>query len=71
MLAVLVKELDLYINPLLLKLVAEGASRAELPIYRTTIVDVTITNLRGRVQTHCVLFIITNLRRYKVYLSLL
>ena len=66
----LAKELDLYVS-LLPKIVAEGVSSTELLIYRMTITSVTITNLRGQVQVHSVSFIVSDLRRYKVYLSLL
>jgi hypothetical protein len=67
--ALLAKEQDLNIEPMP-KLLAEGPDGASLPIYGTTTADVTITDSRGRVQTHRVPFVVTDLKRYQMYLGL-
>lgn len=67
--AVLAKELDLHVSPLP-KMVAEGVGGVELPIYGTTTTNVAITDSRGRVQVHRVPFVVSDLKRYKVYLGL-
>jgi hypothetical protein len=67
--AVLAKEQGLTIDPLL-ELLAEGVNRSEIPVYGTTTAGVTITDSHGRVQTYCVPFVVTDLWRYQVYLSL-
>jgi hypothetical protein len=51
-------------------MVAEGVRGVELPIYRTTTTDVAIRDSRGRVQVHRVPFVVSDLKRYQVYLSL-
>ena len=58
--ATLTKECDLQVNPLL-KLLAEGVDGGKLIVYRTIIVETTITNLCRRVETYYILFIVTNL----------
>lgn len=65
----LVKELDLVMEPLP-SLVAEGVGGTNLSIYGTTTVDMTITDSRGRRETQRVPFVVTDLKRYKVYLGL-
>jgi hypothetical protein len=67
--AVLAKEQGLTIDPLP-ELLAEGVNGSEIPVYGTTTAGVTITDSRGRIQTHCVPFVVTDLRRYQVYLGL-
>jgi hypothetical protein len=67
--ALLVKELDLTVKPLP-QMLAEGVNGSELPIYGTTDTDVTITDSRGHKETHKVCFVVTDLKRYKMYLGL-
>jgi hypothetical protein len=67
--AVLAKEQGLTINPLP-DLLAEGVNGSEIPVYGTTTAGVTITDSCGRIQIDCVPFVVTDLRRYQVYLSL-
>jgi hypothetical protein len=52
-------------------MLAKGVNRLELPIYRTTNTDVTITDSRGHKETYKVCFVVTDLKRYKMYLGLL
>jgi hypothetical protein len=59
----------LQVNPLL-ELLVEGVGGFELLVYRTTEANVTITNSRGRVQTHRVPFVVTDLKGYLIYLGL-
>jgi hypothetical protein len=65
----LAKEQGLEIEPLP-KLLAEGVNGSEIPVYGSTAADVDITDSRGRVETHHVPFVVTDLRRYQVYLGL-
>jgi hypothetical protein len=51
-------------------LLAEGVNRGNIPVYSTTTVTVLITNLRGKQEAQEVPFVVTDLRRYPVYLSL-
>jgi hypothetical protein len=67
--ALLAKEQRLTIKPLP-KLIAEGVNRLEIPVYRTTTAGIAITDSRSRIQTHQVPFIVTDLRRYPIYLGL-
>jgi hypothetical protein len=67
--AVLAKEQELTVDPLP-KLLAEGVNGSEIPVYGTTTADVDITDSRGCVETHRVPFVVTDLRRYQVYLGL-
>ena len=67
--ATLTKECDLQVDPLL-KLLAEGVDGGKLTVYGTTTVETTITDSRGRVETHRIPFVVTNLQRYKLYLGL-
>jgi hypothetical protein len=61
--AVLAKEQGLPVNPLL-ELLAEGVNRSKILVYSTTTAGVTFTDSHGRVQTHRVPFMVTDLRRY-------
>jgi hypothetical protein len=63
------KELALQVNKLL-SLIAEGINSSRMSIYRSTTVDITITDLRERIKTHCIPFVVADLKRYKVYLGL-
>jgi hypothetical protein len=63
------KENDLDIE-LLLKLLAEGPNRSNLTVYRITLANVSITDSHRRVQEHEVLFVVTELLKYKMYLGL-
>ena len=65
----LIKECNLEVNPLL-KLLVEEVDRGKLIVYRTIIVETTITNLYRYIKTYYILFIVTNLQRYKLYLGL-
>jgi hypothetical protein len=46
------------------KLLAECANGSEMPVYGTTVVDVAIADSRGRIETHRIPFVVTDLRRY-------
>jgi hypothetical protein len=61
--------LALQVNKLL-SLIAEGINSGRLSIYRSTTVDVTITDLRERIKTHRILFVVADLKQYKMYLGL-
>jgi hypothetical protein len=67
--AILAKEQGLQVNPLP-ELLVEGVGGFELPVYGTTEANVTITDSRGRVQTHRVPFVVTDLKGYPIYLGL-
>jgi hypothetical protein len=58
--ALLVKEIGLKVT-LLLKILAQGANRSKLTVYSTTTASVDVTNSRGRMQNHCILFVVTDL----------
>jgi hypothetical protein len=66
----LAKELELLLN-LLPSLIAKRVEGSKLLIYSTTKTDVTITNLRERVRTQRILFVVIDLTRYTMYLELL
>jgi len=67
--AVLAKEQELEVEPLP-ELLAEAVNGGKLTVYGTTEVDVTITDSRGCVKTQPIPFVVTDLRRYKMYLGL-
>lgn len=67
--ATLAKEQELSVDPLP-QLGVEGAGGSQLPVYGITTCDVTITDSRGRQQTHVIPFVVADLRRYKMYLGL-
>lgn len=67
--AVLAKEQSLQVNPIP-ELLAEGVGGSEVAVYGSTVANVAITDSRGRVQTHRVPFVVTDLKRYPVYLGL-
>jgi hypothetical protein len=69
LLGILIKELNLDVKPLL-TLLAKGINRGDLIVYSTIEVDVTITNLRSRVKTQRIPFIVIDLKRYRIYLGL-
>jgi hypothetical protein len=52
------------------ELLAEAANSLEILIYSITTADVTITDSRGRKETHVVPFVVADLRRYQMYLGL-
>jgi hypothetical protein len=62
------QKLELVLIP---ELLAEAANGLEILIYSITTADVTITDLRGRKETHVVPFVVADLRRYQMYLGLL
>jgi hypothetical protein len=39
-------------------------------VHGTTTVDVVVTDSRGRVQTHRIPFVVSDIKRYKMYLGL-
>jgi hypothetical protein len=49
---------------------AECANRSKISIQSITTADITITDSQGHKETHQVPFIVTDLQRYQVYLSL-
>jgi hypothetical protein len=63
------KELALQVDKLP-SLIAEGINGGRLSIYRSITVDVTITDLRGRIKTHRIPFVVADLKRFKMYLGL-
>jgi hypothetical protein len=67
--ALLAKEQGLEIDPLP-KLLAEGVNGSELLVYGTTTAEVNITDSRGKKQTHSIPFVVTDLKRYQLYLGL-
>jgi hypothetical protein len=67
--AILAKEQDLPINPLP-NILAKGVNSGKLTVYSTAETDVTITDLRGRVKTQRILFVVADLNRYLLYLGL-
>jgi hypothetical protein len=54
----------------LLSLIAEGINSGRLSIYRSTTVDITITDSQGRIKTHRIPFVVADLKQYKMYLGL-
>jgi hypothetical protein len=56
---------------LLPKLLAEELNRSNLTVYRITLANVSITDSCRHVQEHKVLFVVTELLKYKMYLGLL
>lgn len=66
--AVIANEQNLVVVPLPY-LVAESVT-GDLTIYGTTTVDVTIKDSRGRKQVHEILFVVADLRKYKMYLGM-
>ena len=70
MLVILTKEQDLLIN-LLLNILAKEVNSRKLIVYSTAKIDITIIDLRGRVKTQCILFIVVDLNKYLLYLELL
>lgn len=67
--AILTKEQGLQVEPLP-KLLAEGISGSEIPIYSSTAAAVEIVDSRGRKETQHMPFVVTDLRRYPIYLDL-
>lgn len=67
--AMIAKEQSLQVTPLP-SLLAEGVNGSNIPVYGTTIVQTTVTDSRGRKETYDVPFVVTDLRRYKIYLGL-
>ena len=70
MLVILTKEQDLPIN-LLLNILAKEVNSRKLIVYSTAKIDITIIDLRGRVKTQRILFIVVDLNKYLLYLELL
>jgi hypothetical protein len=70
MLAILAKEQDLPIN-LLLNILAKRVNSRKLIVYSTAKTDVIIIDLRGRVKTQHILFVVADLNKYLLYLELL
>ena len=67
--AMVAKEQSLQVDPLP-QLLAEGVNGSSIPVYGTTTAMTTITDSRGREQTQELPFVVTDLRRYKMYLGL-
>jgi hypothetical protein len=65
----LAAEQGLIVEPLP-NFLAECANGSEISIQGITTADVTITDSRGHKETHRVPFVVTDLRRYQVYLGL-
>jgi hypothetical protein len=55
------QKLELVLIP---ELLAEAANGLEILIYGITTADITITDSRGRKETHVVPFVVADLRRY-------
>jgi hypothetical protein len=67
--AMVAKEQNLQVDPLP-SLLAEGVNGGNIPVYGTTTVTVLITDSRGKQEAQEVPFVVTDLRRYPVYLGL-
>jgi hypothetical protein len=61
--------MDLQVDPLR-GLLAEGVNGSNLTVYGTATTEVAVTDVRGRVQTHRIPFVVTDLHRYQAYLGL-
>ena len=67
--AMVAKEQNLQVDPLP-SLLAEGVNGGSIPVYGTTTVTILVTDSRGKQETQEIPFVVTDLRRYLVYLSL-
>jgi len=67
--AVVAKEQGLQVDPLP-QLLAEGVNGSSIPVYGTTTVKTTITDSRGKKESSKIPFVVTDLRKYKMYLGL-
>jgi hypothetical protein len=67
--AMVAKEQNLQVDPLP-SLLAEGVNGGSIPVYGTTTVTILITDSRGKQEAQEVPFVVTDLRRYPVYLGL-
>jgi hypothetical protein len=67
--AMVAKEQNLQVDPLP-SLLAEGVNGGSIPVYGTTTVTMLITDSRGKQEAQEVPFVVTDLRRYPVYLGL-
>jgi hypothetical protein len=67
---VLAKKLSLTIK-LLIHLLATAVNSSYIVIYSITITKLSLTNIREHTENYAILFIITNLRQYKIFLELL
>lgn len=52
------------------KLLAEGVNRTNVPVYGSTVATVEITDSRGHVEAHRIPFVVTDLKRYPLYLGM-
>ena len=67
--AMVAKEQNLQVDPLP-SLLAEGVNGGSIPVYGTTTVTILVTDSRGKQETQEIPFVVTDLRRYPVYLGL-
>ena len=67
--AMVAKEQCLQVDPLP-SLIAEGVNGGSIPVYGTTTVTMMITDSRGKQEAQEMPFVVTDLKRYLVYLSL-
>ncbi|KAH6480324.1 hypothetical protein HBI55_254530 [Parastagonospora nodorum] len=65
----LAKEQGLEVTPLT-GFLAEGVGEGNLTIYGTTVADVVVIDSRGKKENHEIPFVVTDLKRYPIYLGL-